>query len=562
MSDKYYNLGDYQRQITTSSPDTQLWFDRGLLWTYCFNPSEAINCFKKALEHDAKCAMAYWGIAFASGPNYNKAWHLFDPSDLQNTIPYINEIMEQAKLAATHNATQFEKDLIDALAPRFPKHVTIDEQDFHELNFAYAQAMSSFYEKYSNDLDAAAMFADALMCLSPRKLWDLDTGEAIGLGTVEARNVLEVAFTKPGANRHPVINHLYIHLMEMSPYPEVALPAADNLRNLSPDGSHLAHMSTHIDNACGDWRRVVYSNLDAIAADERYFSREKNPGGWNILYRVHNLMVGAYGAMMAGKSQEALFMAHRINDILTPEVLHITTPPMANLTESHCTTLPHVMIRFGMWEDILKLELPKDKGLYSSTTAMIHYAKGIAFASLRRVKEAEKERESFIKAVANVSEERFNSIPVKEVEALKIAAKMIHGEIEYRKGNTKEAFAILREGIKLEDALPYCDPPAWLQPVRHAFCALNMEQGNFEVAAQEYRIELGLEGDLGRRRIRPNNVWSLHGLYECLAKLGLEKEARDISLQRDIALASADINIEASCFCRLSAFEDNTTSCC
>jgi hypothetical protein len=89
-----------------------------------------------------------------------------------------------------------------------------------------------------------------------------------------------------------------------------------------------------------------------------------------------------------------------------------------------------------------------------------------------------------------------------------------------------------------------------------------MEQGNFEVAAQEYRIELGLEGDLGRRRIRPNNVWSLHGLYECLAKLGLEKEARDISLQRDIALASADINIEASCFCRLSAIEDNTTSCC
>lgn len=174
MSDKYYNLGDYQRQITTSSPDTQLWFDRGLLWTYCFNPSEAINCFKKALEHDAKCAMAYWGIAFASGPNYNKAWHLFDPSDLQNTIPYINEIMEQAKLAATHNATQFEKDLIDALAPRFPKHVTIDEQDFHELNFAYAQAMRSFYEKYSNDLDAAAMFADALMCLSPRKLQDDD----------------------------------------------------------------------------------------------------------------------------------------------------------------------------------------------------------------------------------------------------------------------------------------------------------------------------------------------------------------------------------------------------
>jgi hypothetical protein len=87
-----------------------------------------------------------------------------------------------------------------------------------------------------------------------------------------------------------------------------------------------------------------------------------------------------------------------------------------------------------------------------------------------------------------------------------------------------------------------------------------MEQGNYEVAATEYRIELGLDKKLGRRRIRPNNVWSLHGLYECLTKLGRDKEAEEISLQCDIAVASADIPIEASCFCRLSAFEKD--ACC
>jgi tetratricopeptide (TPR) repeat protein len=319
-------------------------------------------------------------------------------------------------------------------------------------------------------------------------------------------------------------------------------------------------MSTHIDNACGDWRRVVYSNLDAARADDKYFAKERNPDAWYVAYRAHNLIVGAYGAMMAGKSREALDMAHRINKILTPEVLSISSPPMANLCESYCTTLPHVMIRFGLWEEILELELPEDKELYSSTVAMISYARGIAFSALRRIPEAEQAHIEFEAAAAAVPEERYNSIPVKEIYALNIATKMIHGELEYRKGNIEKAFMILREGIELEDALPYSDPPAWLQPVRHAYCALNMEQGNYEVAATEYRIELGLDKKLGRRRIRPNNVWSLHGLYECLTKLGRDKEAEEISLQCDIAVASADIPIEASCFCRLSAFEKD--ACC
>jgi tetratricopeptide (TPR) repeat protein len=187
---------------------------------------------------------------------------------------------------------------------------------------------------------------------------------------------------------------------------------------------------------------------------------------------------------------------------------------------------------------------------------MIHYARGIAFAALRRVPEAEAEREKFIDAVAAVPDSRFNSIPVPELQALAIARKMLDGELEYRKGNIEEAFSLLREAIALEDTLPYSDPPAWLQPVRHAYCALLTEQGRHAEAAEQHRIDLGLERKLGRRRIRPNNVWSLHGLYECLTKLGRHDEAREIVLQRDIAVASADIKIAAACFCRLSAFEN------
>ena len=66
-----YSLGGFHREITTSSPDAQLWFDRGLALSYAFNHEEAIRCFEEAAEADPGCAMAFWGIGYASGPNIN-----------------------------------------------------------------------------------------------------------------------------------------------------------------------------------------------------------------------------------------------------------------------------------------------------------------------------------------------------------------------------------------------------------------------------------------------------------------------------------------------------------
>jgi len=180
MSDNYYNLGDFRSDVTTSSPEAQLWFDRGLAWAYCFNPEEAVRCFEKAAKIDPDCAMAHWGIAFGSGPNYNKAWRLFDIADMEQSIAVATAALDRARVAANRNATPFERALIGALGARFPKAVTQDPIEFDRLNRAYADAMRIFYKQFSDDIDAAALFADSLMCLSPRALWDLDTCEPIG----------------------------------------------------------------------------------------------------------------------------------------------------------------------------------------------------------------------------------------------------------------------------------------------------------------------------------------------------------------------------------------------
>ncbi|WP_030884898.1 tetratricopeptide repeat protein [Streptomyces sp. NRRL S-1868] len=563
MPDHPYDLGPHSRPVATASVQAQRWFDRGLVWSYSFNHDEAVRCFEQAAAHDPDCSAAHWGAAYAKGPNYNKPWKTFDPVDLGDTLAYGRAALDRARATAS---SEPERGLAEALRARFPTGAPPqDPEDFRAFDLAYAEAMRPVHEAHPHDPDVAALFADALLCVSPRALWDLDTGEPTGYGTLEAERVLLEALARPEGARHPGLNHLYIHLMDMSAHPERAVPAAGRLRHLVPDASHMVHMATHIDAACGDYRRVVESNQAAAAADDAYFAREKTVGRY-FVYRAHNLCYLAFGAMMSGRSQEALHAAHRLDALLTPEVLRVESPPMADLCESFHTVLPHVLIRFGRWEEAVALDVPRDQELYCSTTAMVHYAHGIAHAALGRTAEADAAREEFTAAAARVPETRLNATPSREVDVLRVAGAMLDGEIAYRKGEYDRAFADLRRAIAFEDALPYTDPVAWLQPVRHAYAALLHEQGRTEEAAAVHRADLGLDDTLARWRTHPGNVWSLHGLHTCLTQLGRHEEARALAFQRDIAVAGADVPVAASCYCALTAFEDSppesASGCC
>lgn len=534
--------------MTTGSRDAQTWFDRGLLWAYSFNHDEAVHCFEKATECDPDCAMAFWGVAYAVGPNYNKAWSFFDRSDLQSSVGKASSALARATKLAD-KATSVEKALIYALSVRFPPPDNIP-QDISPLNLAYADAMRSVYRDHAGDIDVAVLFAEALMCISPRGLWDLDTGKPTQ-HAVEAQTVIESAMNRDDGRDHPALCHLYIHLMEMAPFPEVALPAADRLRRLAPDASHLLHMPTHIDLAVGDYRRAVDSNDEAMIADDKYFSRG-HPSALYTAYRVHNICVKLYAALISGRSHEAISSAKRIEQVLDKNTLSMTSPPIADWTESFLGNLAHVLVRFGRWEEILRLEIPSDRALFCATTASILYARGVALSALNRIPEAETAQREFESARAAVPPSRLNSIPCREVDVLEIASAMLQGELDYRRGNHGSAFASLRRAIELEDALPYSDPPPWMQPVRHALGALLLEQDRVSEAETVFKEDLGVANGFPRRKARLNNVWGLHGLHECLMRAGKVDEALCIRVQRDIAMASADVEITSSCYCRLS----------
>lgn len=172
----YYNLGNYHRTITTSSSEAQAWFDYGLIWSFAFNHEESAYCFQQAITADYECAMAYWGLAYALGPNYNKPWEAFDASELGSTVTRTHSAVLKATEYAS-NASEVEKALIEALNFRYPKSLAGPPNELLIWNEEYANAMGFVYHKYSADLDVAALFADALMNLKPWALWDLRTGE-------------------------------------------------------------------------------------------------------------------------------------------------------------------------------------------------------------------------------------------------------------------------------------------------------------------------------------------------------------------------------------------------
>jgi tetratricopeptide (TPR) repeat protein len=550
-------LPPFTRDVTTTKPEAKRWVEDGIVWCYAFNHAEGERCFERAIEIDPECCLAYWGLAFALGPNYNKPWKAFDRNDLKHTTLKGLEACKNAEALAS-KASPVERALAGAIRHRFPK----DENDTNHArswNSAYAEAMRPVYKEFKDDLDIATLYADALMNLTPWALWDVRTGKpAPGSEVLEIQEALERGIAQEGGYEHIGLLHAYIHVTEMSTEPEKGLLAAEHLRRLANEAGHLAHMPSHLDILIGDYRRAISANAKAVIADEKFVSL-RGGGDFYTIYRMHDYHSLIYAAMFAGQYGVSIKAVNQMEVAIPDEDLRIESPPMADWLETFRSVRPHILIRFGKWEEIIEMPLPADQELLCVTTATIHYAKGVAYAALGNVEESAKQRELFIAAKARVPPTR-TQYPNKCLDVLAVAEAMLDGELEYRRGNIELAFEHLRKSIDLDDGLRYAEPWAWMQPARHAYAALLMEQGRIEEAADVYRTDLGLNNKLFRARHHPNNVWALHGYHECAAKLGLEGEARVVKQQLKTAMAFVDVPIESSCYCRRDV--ENAVGCC
>jgi len=521
----YDGLGSYSRKVTTKSAEAQRYFDQGLGFLHGFNHRAAIRAFQQAAELDPGCAMAHWGVALACGPHINS---------MAVSPPAAELAWKELELAQKNvgNASPVERALIDALAKRYANP---QPEDRSGLDRVYADAMREVWKKYPEDPDVGALFAEAMMNLRPWDQWTPDGKPQPGtdeiIGTLDA--VLEM---NPD---HPLANHLYIHAVEASPNPERAIAAAERLRSLQPGLAHNVHMPSHIDIRTGQWLKAVHTNEKAVEADERHRKIFGATKGFLNVYVAHNRAMLAYAAMMTG--QRDLAMKHiRAMAAETPADFLKENALQAEAT----VAMPlEVMVRFGMWDEILaEPEKYTDKMWF--TRAFHHAARAIAYAARGDTANARKAQSISLERGKLVPKEDFLSNNSCEA-LLAIAIPMVEGEILIAEGKIDRGVEQLRTAIEKEDALKYDEPPGWMIPVRHSLGAVLMKQKRYAEGEQVYR------DDLARL---PENGWSLLGLAESLRK---QKKNADEIAQTQTKFkkvwAKADLTITTSCLCQPQA---------
>jgi len=516
---RFEGYGGYARTVTTTSRAAQELFDQGIQLLYGFNHDEATRSFQAAAEADPSCAMAWWGIAYANGRDINNP----DVTEAEARLAYDAAQEAQRHLAG---ATPVEAALVRAILLRYALPNPADRRPLDE---AYARAMESVYREFPDDPDVGAIYAESLMNLQPWDLWERD-GTPKGR-TLEIVAVLEHVLAI--APLHPGANHFYIHTVEASSDPDRAVAAADRLRDLVPGAGHLVHMPSHIYTRVGRYADAAEANVRAIAADKRYFAVAPPPDFYNI-YFVHNVHFLAYASMMEGRYEAAMSAASELEESVPPDFL----VNWVQYADGLMTTPWHVLVRFGEWEQVLAEPPPED--FRKLARALWHYARGVSLSALGRTDEARHELEAFETAAALVPES-WTVGNNSSGQVLALARQMLRGELLYREGELDQAFAALREGVRLEDELVYDEPPGWMQPIRHALGALLLGAGRAAEAEEVYRA------DLEKNRA---NGWSLLGLEQALCAQGRDEEAAPVRLAREAAFSRSDVAPSSSCYCQ------------
>ena len=518
LAPRLQNLGSHTFPVTASSARAQLFMNQGLNLAYGFNHAEAARAFREAARLDPGCAMALWGQALVLGPNINAA---MDPKD----EPAALELARKAT-ALKAGATPREQAYIDALAERYSG----DAADRPARDRAYAAAMKRVVEKFPDDLDAAALYAESVMDLRPWGYWMPDGTPYEG--TAEIVALLESVIRRNP--NHPGALHLYIHLLESTKDAARAIPAADRLLTLMPAAGHLVHMPGHIYQRVGRYGDAVRANELAILADEDYITQCRAQGLYPMGYYPHNVHFLWWSATMDGRAAMAIEAARKVAAKI-PDAMLKEMPMLAGFR-----VIPaYALARFGRWDEVLREPAPPSGTPFYE--GIWHYARGLAFLGKGQVLDAEGELVAVRKALASPDLDAPLFSPNTMRAVLAIAPEVLAGEIAAARRDYAAAVAHLERAVRLDDGLVYTEPAEWHYPPRHALGAVLLEAGRPAEAETVYWEDL---------RRNPENGWALTGLLQALKTLGRTQDARLIAARLDAAWSRADLRPNAS---RMSA---------
>ena len=507
------DLGTLSRPVGAASPEAQRYFDQGLRLAYGFNHDEATRSFARAAELDPGCAPCLWGVTWTLGPNYN--------------VPMLPDRAQaawdalQAARERVGRARPVEQALIAALGSRHEGPQPLDPPAQQPLNEAFAAAMRGVAQAHPDDDDVQVIFAESMMDVNPWHLWTLDGKPAAG--TEEIVATLERVLAR--SPQHPGANHYYIHAVEASLRPDRAVPSAERLPGLMPAAGHIVHMPAHIFQRVGRYADASEANRRAIRADEAYLAKTKPPG-YYPMYLGHNYGFLAFSASMLGRSEESLRAARAATRAVPPEMLDMM-PGMDFFASEHLL----VMVRFGKWKEVLAEPRPPEK--YPTLTGLWLHARGMAFASTGKTREAEATMRALRTLATKIPPEVLaGQNPASAM--CRLGADAIEARIAERARRWKPAIAAWQRAVVQEDGFAYNEPADWFYPMRHHLGAALLD------AKKPKEAEVVFRADLERN---PGNGWALYGLSASLAAQGKKSEAVEVRAKFDEAWKLADFRL-------------------
>ena len=514
-------LGSHSFTISSKVEGVQEYFNQGLIMAFAFNHAESIRSFKAAQKLDPNCAICFWGEALALGPNINvtsdgKA--IMSPQDRLDAFERTNKA-----IALIEFASPKEKDFILTLKSRYNGDVNSSRVP---LDIAYAEAMEALSSKYSDDTDAASLYAEALMNTMPWNYWAEDGNPKPD--TIKVINTIESVLDKDP--NHPLAIHLYIHAVEASSDPGRAEEAADRLADLVPGAGHLVHMPSHIYWRVGRYEDASLANIAAAKVDEEYISQCNAQGFYPALYYPHNVHFLWAASTMEGMSDLSIESAIKVSNYVSPE--QIRNIPFLEFFH----TIPLLSyVRFAKWDKVFSYERPDDDFKFSNS--IFNYALSVAHAANGNSLEANRFQSMILN---DIESEEVNAMvmaghPTKSL--MKIASLLASGSIDMYSSKYSEAITSFEEAVIIQDTLPYTEPPFWYYPTRQTLGHALLMNNSFEEAA------LVFEKDL---KDYPRNGWSYFGLHLAQNKLNNQEESIEALNKFKEIWGRADISINSS----------------
>ena len=490
-------LGTRSFKISTSSPEAQRYFDQGLRLAWNFNHAEAQHAFQKAQKLDPNCAMCYWGEAYILGPNINV------PMDPGANAPAAAAAAKAKALA--DRATPREQALINAVVARYSTDPKFERPMLDE---AYANAMAAAAQKFPDDLDILAIYAESLMDRAPWNYWQ-PGGANPNPVTAQLVPTLETILKRDPSHIGAI--HLYIHAVEASADAKRAEAYADKLAKLAPNAGHLVHMPAHIYYRLGRYKDSLATNQVAVKVDEAYIKQFAPQGVYPLGYYSHNIHFVVISAQMSGEGQIVVDAAGKLAKNIPDEAaaaVPLLAPMKAGAFWAHA--------QFSDLPTVLALTDPGEKLPYNQVAW--RYARGVAFAQSGNLDAARAQVAEIEKVMNTADYSAFTAwgIPAKDVA--RIAAHVVRARIAQNSKDLDGAIRELQAAVAIQDALPYMEPPYWYYPVRQTLGAMLLLKGDNQAARDAFRDSLSKT---------PNNAWSLYGLKTTFERQGMKAEAAE-----------------------------------